>query len=153
MNAGDARQSRIQSWLEASRPWHRAALAMAAGALAVLAHAPFQFAPAFVAAIVALVWLLDAAARRKRPIMAAFAAGWFFGAGYFLVGMSWVSSAFLVDSDTWGPLWGVPAAVAMAAGGTGRANRGRIIGIRRDDDILPSPWLHILDPLAERFHP
>lgn len=116
MNAGDARQSRIQSWLEASRPWHRAALAVAAGALAVLAHAPFQIAPAFVAAIVALVWLLDAAARRKRPIRAAFAAGWFFGAGYFLVGMSWVSSAFLVDSDTWGPLWGVPATAGLTLG-------------------------------------
>lgn len=116
MSTERARESRLQRWLQARASWQRSALAAAAGALAVLGHAPFEFAPVFALAIVALVWLLDAAAGRKRPIAAAFGAGWFFGAGYFLVGMNWVASAFLVDTETWGPVWGIPATAALALG-------------------------------------
>jgi apolipoprotein N-acyltransferase len=30
-------------------------------------------------------------------------------------GLYWVSSAFNVDSDAWGPIWGIPATLALAA--------------------------------------
>ena len=118
MNAAhaDASPSRIQAWFAALTPWGRAGLALTAGAVATLGHAPFQFAPAYVAAVMALVWLLDAAFGRAKPIAAAFGLGWWFGLGHFSTGLYWIASAFLVDTVAWGPLWGVPAVVALAGG-------------------------------------
>ncbi len=118
MNAAqaDASMSRIQVWVAARTPWQRRGIAVVAGVAATFGHAPFQFVPAYVAALVVLVWLLDAVAPSARRLRSAFAIGWFFGLGHFGTSLYWVSSAFLVDADAWGPLWGVPAAVAMAAG-------------------------------------
>jgi apolipoprotein N-acyltransferase len=81
-----------------------------------MGHAPFKLTLLFVAAFVILVWLLDAVGRGERRIRAAFATGWFFGLGHMASGLYWVSSAFLVDSEAWGPIWGVPAAAALASG-------------------------------------
>jgi apolipoprotein N-acyltransferase len=63
-----------------------------------------------------LVWLVDGAAGgRLRSILAAAAAGWWFGFGYFLAGLYWVGNAFLVDAKTFG--WLLPfAVVALPAG-------------------------------------
>ncbi|HJS79161.1 MAG TPA: hypothetical protein VJ748_00945, partial [Vitreimonas sp.] len=117
MNASpDVAQSRIHAWLSARTPWQRRGLALAAGALATLGHAPFQLTLAFIIAIVALVWLLDVASTKPKRLWSAFLTGWFFGVGHFTTGLYWVSSAFLVESDAWGPLWGVPATFALAAG-------------------------------------
>ena len=117
MNASpDAAQSRIHAWLSKRTPWQRRGLALLAGALATLAHAPFQLTLLFVVAIVALVWLLDTASTQPKRIWSAFSTGWFFGLGHFTTGLYWVSSAFLVDSDAWGPIWGVPATLALAGG-------------------------------------
>jgi apolipoprotein N-acyltransferase len=106
--------SRIHAWFGARTPWQRRGIAFAAGALAVLGHAPFQFAPAYVVALTVLVWLLDAASRQQRPLRAAFATAWCFAAGQFLVGLHWVSSAFMVDAATWGAGWGWGATAALA---------------------------------------
>ncbi|MGE0742966.1 MAG: apolipoprotein N-acyltransferase [Hyphomonadaceae bacterium] len=84
--------------------------------MATLGHAPFQLAPVFVVAIVALVWLLDSAATRERRRSSAFAIGWFFGFGHLATGLYWISSAFNVDTEAWGPIWGVPAVIALAGG-------------------------------------
>jgi len=111
-----AAQSRIHSWLNARTPWQRRGLAVVAGGLATLGHAPFQLTVAFVAAVIALVWLLDVASGKPKRLWSAFATGWFFGLGHFATGLYWISSAFLVDSDAWGPLWGIPATLALAAG-------------------------------------
>ncbi len=47
----------------------------------------------------------------RRPALA----GWFFGFGYFLVGLYWIGHAFLVDAKTFG--WLLPIAVtALPAG-------------------------------------
>lgn len=117
MNASsDAAQSRIHAWLNARTPWQRRGLAFVAGALATLAHAPFQMTLVFVAAIIALVWLLDTAATKPKRLWSGFVTGWFFGLGHFTTGLYWVSSAFMVDSDSWGPIWGIPATVGLAAG-------------------------------------
>lgn len=116
MNASpDAAQSRIHTWLNARSGWQRLGLAFAAGALATLGHAPFQLTLLFVVAIVTLVWLLDAAAAKPRRLWSAFLTGWFFGLGHFTTGLYWISSAFMVESDTWGPLWGVPSTIGLAA--------------------------------------
>jgi apolipoprotein N-acyltransferase len=112
----DEASSRIHSWIGARTPWQRRGLAFAAGAAATLGHAPFQFTPVFAAAIVVLVWLLDAVSSRERPVRRAFAIGWFFALGHFTTGLHWVASAFQVDSGAWGPLWGVPATLGLAGG-------------------------------------
>lgn len=110
--------SPIHAWLGARSVWQRRAAAFLAGPAATLGHAPFQFVPAYVAAIVLLVWLLDGAAA-KEPRMwprmgRGFALGCWFGLGHMITGLYWVSSAFNVDSAAWGPLWGVPATIALA---------------------------------------
>lgn len=114
--ASSAEHSRIHIWFAALKPWPRRGVALLAGALATLGHAPFQLVLVYAAAIVALVWLLDAAATRERRISAAFGVGWWFGLGHFTTGLYWISSAFLVDSASFGPLWGIPATLALAGG-------------------------------------
>jgi apolipoprotein N-acyltransferase len=96
--------------------WPRRGVGLLAGLAATLGHAPFQLTLVYAFALVALIWLLDAAASRTRPILSAFGAGWWFGLGHMGSGLYWVSSAFMVDSDAWGPLWGIPAALALASG-------------------------------------
>lgn len=98
----------------ARTPWQRRGIALAAGALATLGHAPFQIVPAFVIATIIFVWLLDAAHARTTRLGSAFATGWWLGLGHFATGLYWVSSAFLVDSVAWGPIWGAPATLALA---------------------------------------
>ena len=78
--AEDGRSS-IQRFIAALKPWPRRGLTLAAGALATLGHAPFQFVPAYVAAIVILVWMLDAAAERPKRIASAVLTGLLFGFG------------------------------------------------------------------------
>lgn len=111
----DIGRAPLQSWLLALSPWRFRGLAVVMGALATLGHAPFQVVPAYVIAVVALVWMLDAAAARARPLWSGFVTAFSFGLGHFATGMYWVSSAFLVDTTAWGPLWGVPATAALAA--------------------------------------
>ncbi len=104
-------------WLEA-RGWKRAHLVAAgAGLIANLGFAPFFLFPAWAAAIVALVWLIDGASRRERPMAAAFARTFTFAIVYFLAGLYWVASAFLMV-DGAAPLIpfalaGLPALLAL----------------------------------------
>jgi apolipoprotein N-acyltransferase len=90
--------------------WRRAAIAFTAGAVSVLALAPFHLWPVLFATFPVLIWLIDGAAggRFGRPLSAA-AVGWWFGFGYFLAGLYWVGIAFLVDTKTFG--WLIPIAV------------------------------------------
>lgn len=94
--------------------WRRALVAFLAGALAVLAQAPYDFFAVCFVSFPLLVWLLDGATgeasdgwlRRLRP---AFAVGWWFGFGYFLAGLWWIGSALLVEADSFA--WALPFAV------------------------------------------
>ncbi|HRE45007.1 MAG TPA: apolipoprotein N-acyltransferase, partial [Terricaulis sp.] len=106
--------SRIHQWFDARTPWQRRFLAIGAGGLATLGHAPFQWTPLYALALIVLVWLLDSAHAKPKPIRAAFGAGLWFGLGHFSTGVYWISSAFLVDSAAWGPLWGAPAVLGLA---------------------------------------
>lgn len=115
-SATKAPSSRVHAWLGERSHWQRRGLAVLFGALATLGHAPFQLTVVYVAAIVALVWLLDGVADRDNRIASAFGVGWFFGLGHFSTGLYWVSSAFMVDSVSWGPVWGIPAVIALAGG-------------------------------------
>jgi apolipoprotein N-acyltransferase len=90
--------------------WKRAAIALVAGALSVLAMAPFNAWPILFLTFPVMVWLIDGAgAGRWRGVPAAAMAGWWFGLGYFVPGLYWLGNAFLVDAPTFA--WLMPFAV------------------------------------------
>jgi apolipoprotein N-acyltransferase len=90
--------------------WKRAAIALIAGALSVLAMAPFNAWPVLFLTFPAAVWLIDGAgAGRLGGLPAAAIAGWWFGLGYFVPGLYWIGNAFLVDASTFA--WLLPFAV------------------------------------------
>lgn len=81
------------------------ALAALLGALAALAFAPTYLVPLLWPAFTGLLWLLG----RDRGLGSAFAVGWAFGFGQFLVGLHWVGESFTVDAARYGAL--APVAV------------------------------------------
>ncbi len=164
------------------RGWRRRAAAFAAGAVSVLAMAPFFAWPVLWITLPALVWLIDGAlspqgpsspcrvedapaARRRgptqpsarnassgvdaglrghdggrwyrRPELAAAEIGWWFGFGYFVLGLFWIGEAFLVEAETFAVL--LPFAVTLLPAGlalfyaaaTGLAARYWTAGARR----------------------
>jgi apolipoprotein N-acyltransferase len=90
--------------------WKRAGLAFLAGALSVLAMAPFNAWPVLFLTFPVVVWLIDGAgAGRLRGVPAAALAGYWFGLGYFVLGLYWIGYAFLVDASTFA--WLLPFAI------------------------------------------
>ena len=90
--------------------WKRALVAMAAGALSVLALAPFNAWPVLFLTFPVLVWLIDGAGGgRLGGIPAAALTGYWFGLGYFVPGLYWIGYAFFVDAQTFA--WLTPFAV------------------------------------------
>jgi apolipoprotein N-acyltransferase len=90
--------------------WKRAGLALFAGALSVLAMAPFNAWPVLFVTFPIAVWLIDgAAAGKSRGVPAAAMSGFWFGLGYFVPGLYWIGNAFLVDASTFA--WMMPFAV------------------------------------------
>lgn len=86
-------------------------LAPTLGAVQALAVAPLHLMVALPIAFGGLFLLLE----RIRSLRGAFVLGWLFGAGSFLVGLSWITEAFAVDAARFGALaW--PALVALSAG-------------------------------------
>jgi apolipoprotein N-acyltransferase len=94
--------------------WRAHALALAAGAMATLAHAPFHVVPALIVAMTILVWLMDSAPL-KTWRKAVFARAWWFAAGHFVSGLHWVSQAFAVNPD-FNLALGVLATLALGCG-------------------------------------
>jgi apolipoprotein N-acyltransferase len=90
--------------------WWRILIAFLAGASSTLALPPTDVWPLPFITFPILVWLVDGSSgRRLGGILAAAAAGWSFGFGYFLAGLYWIGHAFLVDAKTFG--WFLPFAV------------------------------------------
>lgn len=114
---GPARVEGLAAWVAGQAGWRRRALTIGFGALAAIALPPLNALPLLVPAFVGLLWLLDGvgpatAGRRRR---AAFATGWWFGFGFFALGLHWVAFAFLVDAARFA--WMIPFAVfGLAAG-------------------------------------
>ncbi|WP_417668345.1 apolipoprotein N-acyltransferase [Roseibium sp.] len=98
----------------------RRAIALAAGLVSALAMPPFGIWPVLALTFPVVIWLLDGAvehgeAARRSRWMSGFSVGWWFGFGYFLTGLWWIGSAFLVDGDRFA--WMMPmAVVAMPIG-------------------------------------
>jgi apolipoprotein N-acyltransferase len=93
------------------RGWRRAFVLAAAGAGATLALPPAYGVPVLVLSFAVLLWSLEGAARLR----GAFTDGWWFGVGFFLAGLYWITSAVLVRGDEF--LWLVPVAVPGVAAG------------------------------------
>lgn len=126
--------SRFSDTVILATGWRRWLLSFFAGVIGVLALPPFNFAPAIAVPMCVAVWLIDGAVGRSPPAEVslrsrlsvaweASKAGWWLGFGYFLAGLWWLGSAFLVEADqfAWAlPLGviGLPALLAffMAAG-------------------------------------
>jgi apolipoprotein N-acyltransferase len=90
--------------------WKRAGIALLAGMLSTLAMAPFNVWPILFITLPVVVWLVDGAGAGKwRGVPAAAWTGWWFGLGYFVVGLYWIGEAFLVEADVFA--WLMPFAV------------------------------------------
>jgi apolipoprotein N-acyltransferase len=102
---------RLRLWASALTGWRRSAAPFAAGAISVLAFAPFFCWPVLFLTLPLLVWVIDAAQSPR----AAGVAGWWFGFGYFVFGLFWIGEAFLVEADKFA--WLLPFAVTILPAG------------------------------------
>lgn len=112
-------------------------LAFLLGAAGALALPPLYLLPALFVAFTGLIWQLDGAARART----AFALGWWFGFGYFTVGLYWIAAALFIDiASFWWLLpftvTGLPAllaaltgAAALAAWATRATGLGRVLAL------------------------
>lgn len=96
---------RFRKSFEALAGWRRWALAFLFGALAAFAMPPWHGLPLLLLAFPGLFWLVSAAPNHRT----AFFLGLAFGFGHFLIGVHWITSAFLVDADRFA--WLVPIAI------------------------------------------
>ncbi|WP_051335706.1 apolipoprotein N-acyltransferase [Methylocapsa acidiphila] len=116
----------LAAWITRAESWRRSLLAFAVGAVGALAMAPFDFLPLMMVSMTVGVWLIDGSAEAKaiysarprgfaarlvppRATRRAFAAGWWWGFGYFVAGLWWLGAAFLVDADEFA--WALPLGV------------------------------------------
>lgn len=116
------RVERAATILAELRGWRRHLAAFVAGAVSVLALPPYDFLPVLFVTVPFLVWLLDGVgeptrSRRRRVMWRAGAVGWWFGFGYFFLGLYWVGHAFLVEADKFAFL--LPVAVTLLPAGLG----------------------------------
>lgn len=122
--------ARLSTRLAGLMGWRRLGVACAAGAMSVLALAPFFFSPVLFVTLPVFVWLLDGTARRvdragaaaggparwtRHPAAQAAAIGWWFGFGYFFAGLFWIGEAFLVEAEVFA--WLLPFAVTLMPAG------------------------------------
>ena len=75
---------------------------------------PFGILPALALSLTVAVWLVDGAAAGGRfgaasTLVSAGVAGWWWGFGYFVAGLWWLGSAFLVEADQFA--WALPFGV------------------------------------------
>ncbi|MBT3069604.1 apolipoprotein N-acyltransferase [Rhodomicrobium sp. Az07] len=91
------------------KTWKLVLIAFLAGALSVLAMAPFHIWPVLFLTFPLMIWTLDAVAIRDdattrldayvKRLKSAALLGWAFGFGYFLAGIYWIGFAFYVDAQ------------------------------------------------------
>lgn len=97
------------------RRFHSDLVALLLGALAALALPPWHILPALPAALAGLFVLLEAVPRGWRGGRRAARHGFWFGFGYFLVGLYWITDAILIRAATF--WWFIPIAVPLTAAG------------------------------------
>lgn len=120
----DERLAAAAAALSRAAGWRRAGLSFGAGVLAALAQAPFYVLPLMAAGYCALLFLLDGARGAPRPARSGFLTGWFFGFGYFLLGLYWFGYAFMVQAEEFAwmapfAVLGMPAFLGLFTGAAG----------------------------------
>jgi apolipoprotein N-acyltransferase len=105
---------RAGTWISGLSGWRGLLFAFSAGAISALAFAPLKFFPGLLFGYAALVLLLDGAAKSRKPARCAFALGWAFYFGQFLIGWHWIVYPFLIYPDA--TLWELPFAAGLPAG-------------------------------------
>jgi apolipoprotein N-acyltransferase len=125
---GEALGKRVVAWIKRTlirigmaSGWRRAGIAFFAGAAAALSLAPVYALPLLAVGFSILVLLIDGVKRAPRPKRAAFGIGWFFGFGYFLVGLYWMALSFFVQADQFAwmapfAMMGMPAFLSLFTG-------------------------------------
>ncbi|PCI02578.1 MAG: apolipoprotein N-acyltransferase [Hyphomicrobiales bacterium] len=96
--------------------WKRSAASLIAGLVSAFALPPYNGFPILFATFAIFIWLLDGAATEPAAGFigkgwSSFKVGWWFGFGYFLSGLWWVGTAFLVEADEFA--WLMPIAVIV----------------------------------------
>ncbi|MGU3540274.1 apolipoprotein N-acyltransferase [Methylobacterium sp. A54F] len=105
----------LAAWFRALRGWRRVGVAALAGAVGALAMPPFGLLPALALSLTVAVWLLEGVA--ARGLGSAAGLGWAWGFGYFVAGLWWLGSAFLVEADEFA--WALPLGVVGLPAGLG----------------------------------
>lgn len=123
-NKLDDRLAAAAAALSRMTGWRRRGAAFAAGVGAALAQAPFYVLPLMAAGYCALIFLLDGARGAARPVRTGFLTGWFFGFGYFLIGLYWFGYAFMVQAEEFAwmapfAVLGMPAFLGLFTGAAG----------------------------------
>ncbi len=108
---------RVADRLAALDGWRRRLFLVTLGASLTLALPPVQALPVLYLVFPAVVWMLAGAGGR----LAAFAIGWWFGLGYFAVGLYWLANALLTFAERHAWLLpfanlGLPAFLALFTG-------------------------------------
>ena len=106
--------------IEDLRGWRQFSMAFFAGAVSVLAQAPFHFWPVLFFTLPGLIWLIDGVVKhhisnRKKRFKNAAKIGWAFGFGYFLFGLYWIGKAFLVEAGVF--IFLMPIAMTLMPAG------------------------------------
>ncbi len=102
---------RLKSKVFAFSKWQLRFFLFVLGCLAGTALPPYYLVFLLIPGLTFLLWLLEEVITKK----AAFALGWWFGLGYFSVGLYWIAHSFFVDAATHG--WMAPfAIIGLAAG-------------------------------------
>jgi apolipoprotein N-acyltransferase len=125
-------QQGIAGRVAALAGWRRSVIALVAGALSVLALAPFFIWPVLFLTLPVLVWLIDGAVAPRTllapasgwrrhlttPYARAPFVTWLFAFGYFFAGLFWIGEAFLVEAEKFAifipiAVSGMPAGLAL----------------------------------------
>ena len=104
------------------RKWRRRGASFGAGVLAALSLAPFYALPLLAVGFSLFILLLDGAADNEKPIRTAAFVGWWFGFGYFLLGIYWMAFSFFVQADEFAwmapfAMMGMPAFLGLFSAG------------------------------------
>lgn len=121
MSIGD-RIGAVADFLKNAIGWRRRSAAFFAGLACAFALAPFYLLPLYAAGFTVLILLLDGVADDERPLRRAFGVGWWFGFGYFLLGVYWMAFSFFVQAEQFAwmspaAFFGMPAFLALFYGG------------------------------------